>query len=174
MLDVLPNAASSYTGRAVARLFREAPIKAPTQYTVQADPATKWWAILLARFEELIRKFEGPLKSVAIRGRIKELVCTLPTSAALPLSPTARRKWTASLHIMNHRTPAQLKRFRKTIESNAVRAQRFSATASLRGSHSWIPALASTTSGKLYDFSRHPPVTLNEVRVAQGAMATPI
>ncbi|CAK0821619.1 unnamed protein product [Prorocentrum cordatum] len=31
-----------------------------------------------------------------------------------------------------------------------------------------------TVTGKLYDFIRHPPVTLNEIRVAQGTIATPI
>eukprot|EP00959_Pyramimonas_sp_CCMP1952_P014223 301120-Pyramimonas_sp.AAC.1 len=91
MLDIVSTRASSYTGRALARHFRVTPIKAPTQYAVQAGPATKCWAIPLARLEELIRKFEGPLKSVVIRGRIKELVRTLPSSAALPLSPMARR-----------------------------------------------------------------------------------
>eukprot|EP00959_Pyramimonas_sp_CCMP1952_P144568 3025867-Pyramimonas_sp.AAC.1 len=48
MLGLVPGAASSYTGRAVARHFRVAPTKAPRQCTVQAGPATKWWAILLA------------------------------------------------------------------------------------------------------------------------------
>eukprot|EP00959_Pyramimonas_sp_CCMP1952_P105424 2203987-Pyramimonas_sp.AAC.1 len=174
MLDISPKAARSYTGRAAARQFRVALIKAPKQYMVLADPATEWWAILLARLEELIRKFEGPLKSFVIRVRMKELIFTLPTSAALLLSSTTRRKWTTTLHRVNDCTLAQLKRLKITIENAAVRAQRFSASASRLGFDSWIHTMSSTTPGKLYDFIRHPPVTPNEIRVARGAMATPI
>eukprot|EP00959_Pyramimonas_sp_CCMP1952_P082383 1721315-Pyramimonas_sp.AAC.1 len=75
---------------------------------------------------------------------------------------------------MKHHSFAQLNRLKITIESTAVRAQRFSATASRRGFDSWNLTMASTTPGKLYDFIRHPPVALNGIRVAQGAMATPI
>eukprot|EP00959_Pyramimonas_sp_CCMP1952_P222753 4656916-Pyramimonas_sp.AAC.1 len=34
--------------------------------------------------------------------------------------------------------------------------------------------MSSTTPGKLYDFIRHPTVTLDEIRVVQGTLATPL
>eukprot|EP00959_Pyramimonas_sp_CCMP1952_P292340 6114156-Pyramimonas_sp.AAC.1 len=43
-LAIPPHSARAYVGRAEARRFRVAPIKAPKRCAVHVDPATKWRA----------------------------------------------------------------------------------------------------------------------------------